>query len=141
MASAPEHPVVQFAVADFDPQLHASSAFFTTWTGVIRVDAASGDALVLRRTGDEEHIETPLELAAAIAAAYTASGTAVTPGSGIWLPLARLVPVLEHLSVEDALATCARMQLPALHARDGTALDVRPARIAGRAGWCGARLV
>lgn len=131
-----DRPFVQLAVADFDPQLHASSAFFVTWTGVIRVDPATGDALVLRRTGEEDRIATPLDIAAAVVEAFDADGVPAAPASGAWLPLAQLVPVLEHLSVEDALATCARMRAPVVEDAAGTALFVRPGRVGDRAGWC-----
>lgn len=136
MEPAPDRPDVHLVDANFDPQLHASSAFFATWTGTIRVDAA-GEASVLRRSGDEDVVATSPTHAAAIVDAFIAAGAPVDAGaSGVWLPLAQLVPVLEHLAVADAVATCAGMQPPRVEAVDGSELLVRPGRIGDRAGWC-----
>lgn len=129
------------ADSDVDPQLQLASAPFATWMGVIEVDAR-GDALLLRFCGDEDRITGSPAMASRVEAALRGAGQPVAPSTGVWLPLATLYPVLEHLSPHDAFDVASRMAGPrAEHVgAPGVrrAMVLRAALVDGRAGWIGA---
>ena len=132
---------VTIAPPDHDPALGLASAPFATWIGTVQVDPA-GDAFLLRSTGDEDRIAGHAEHASLAEAALTEAGVDVAPGSGVWLPLAALYPVLEHLPLDEALGVAARMPAPRAE-RIGTGSSPRPlvlraARLDAAVGWIGA---
>lgn len=132
---------VQLAAAELDPQLQVASAPFATWIGTIQVDA-SGDALLLRGSGDEDRIVTHAEHAHLIEQALEAAGAPVLAGTGTWLPLRQLYPVLAHLDAREAFDVASRMPAPRVEhvglGRPSRPLVLRAALIDGEPGWCGA---
>lgn len=128
------------AGSDIDPQLGLASAPFATWIGVIEVDPG-GEARLLRSGGDEDTLPGSPATAALVEAWLARDDSPVDPGTAVWLPLAMLYPVLEHLSPKDAFDVATRMPAPRAEfvARRGDrrALALRAALVDGRAGWIG----
>lgn len=131
---------VRLASGSVDPQLQVASAPFSTWLGVIQVrdDAAH----LLRSSGDEDRLPFDAGVRLAVEQALVADGAVIEPGSGCWLPVNGLYPVLAHLSVDDAFDVASRMPAPRaewLQAGESPApLELRAAILDGVAGWCGA---
>lgn len=145
----PDVHVIELAPAGVqpDPELQVTTAPFTTWVGRIRVDARN-TASVLRRTGDEDLLETADDVANAIEVAFNASATAAGAPErhlvGTWLPMRSLVPMLGHLDDAEAFDVCARLvppvveQEPAGPGLTPALFTVRAARLDGVPGWCAA---
>jgi hypothetical protein len=145
----PDVHEIELAPADarIDPELQVTTAPFATWVGNIRVDARSV-ASILRRSGDEDFVETPADIAAAIEAAFDADssqhGGRERHLVGTWLPMRTLIPMLDHLSEPEAFDICTRIADPRVEQEPvgpgmaAVMFVVRAARLDGVPGWCAA---